>query len=153
MPLLISLHLLAAVVWVGGMFYAWMAMRPAVAETIDPPQRARLWHATLKRFFIWVWCSVAVLLVSGYLMVFLVFGGLAGTGWHVHLMQVIGWLMIGLFAHVYFVPFRRLARAVAGEESSPAGDHIAAIRRIVGINLLLGIVLVTVASGGRYLAL
>ena len=33
--LAITLHLLAAVIWVGGMFFAYIAMRPA-AQFLDP---------------------------------------------------------------------------------------------------------------------
>ncbi|MDF1821745.1 MAG: CopD family protein [Alcanivoracaceae bacterium] len=151
MALLISLHLLAAVIWVGGMFYAWMAMRPAVAATVDGAHRGPLWHATLARFFRWVWASVVILLGTGYAMVFSVFGGMAAVGMHVHLMQGIGIVMMLLFAHVYFAPFRRLGHAVAAADTAKAGSQIGQIRRIVGINLLLGLAVVMIASAGRYL--
>lgn len=151
MSVLISLHLLAAVIWVGGMFYAWMAMRPAVVATIEPALRGPLWHATLKRFFLWVWASVLALLASGYGMIFAVFGGMGSVGLHVHLMQGIGIVMMLLFAHVYFAPFRRLGEAVAAQDTPLAGQQIGQIRRIVGINLLLGLAVVVIGSGGRYL--
>ena len=54
--LAITLHLLAAVIWVGGMFFAYMALRPATGS-LEPSIRLTLWSQTLKRFFPWVWIS------------------------------------------------------------------------------------------------
>ena len=79
MPLLIALHVLAAVVWVGGMFFAYMVLRPS-AGPLDPPARLALWQRVFGRFFPWVWASIAVLLISGYTMLFVHFGGFAGAG-------------------------------------------------------------------------
>lgn len=149
--LLIALHALAAVVWVGGMFYAYMAMRPAVVQTLDPRLRPRLWVMTLRRFFLWVWISVATLLVTGYAMVFGWYGGMGNVGLHVHIMQGIGILMVLLFFHVFFAPYRRLIRAVADHDEASAARSIGQIRLFVGINLVLGLIVVAVAAGGRYL--
>ncbi len=49
---LYALHLLAAVVWVGGMFFAWMILRPAAVDILEPPARLRLWLSVFKRFFV-----------------------------------------------------------------------------------------------------
>lgn len=62
MKLLVMLHLFGVVIWVGGMFFAYMALRPAASALLDPPQRLLLWSATLQRFFGWVWVSVALVL-------------------------------------------------------------------------------------------
>jgi uncharacterized membrane protein len=94
MPTLIALHLLAAVVWVGGMFFAYMALRPVAATLLEPPQRLPLWTQTFMRFFPWVWLSILLLTATGYVMVLGVFGGMGAVGLHVHLMQGLGWIMI-----------------------------------------------------------
>ncbi|MFN2360050.1 MAG: CopD family protein [Marinobacter sp.] len=151
MSLAIALHVLSAVIWVGGMFFAYMAMRPAVVEVIDASQRGVLWCHTLARFFRWVWVSVILLLVTGYWMIFSVFGGMAGAGWHIHVMQGLGIVMILLYFHVYFAPFRRLTQAVANQDSQEGGRQVAQIRRLVGINLILGLIVVAIGAGGRYL--
>ena len=106
MSVLIVLHALAAVVWVGGMFFAYLVLRPA-AGPLEAPVRFALWRRALGRFFPWVWASVAVLLASGYAMLFLHFGGFAGAGVHIHLMQVTGIVMMLLFMHMYFAPWPR----------------------------------------------
>ncbi|MBW4935862.1 CopD family protein [Marinobacter sp. F4206] len=151
MSLAIALHVLSAVVWVGGMFFAYMAMRPAVVEVIEVSQRGALWCRTLSRFFRWVWLAAVLLLVTGYWMVFSVFGGMAGAGWHIHVMQTLGLIMMLLFFHVYFAPFRRLKQAVAEKDPQEGGRRVGQIRKLVGVNLILGLIVVAVGAGGRYL--
>lgn len=151
MSLAIALHVLSAVVWVGGMFFAYMAMRPAVVEVVDASQRGALWCATLSRFFRWVWAAVILLLVTGYWMIFSVFGGMVGSGWHIHLMQALGIVMVLLYAHVYFAPFRRLRQAVANQDPQEGGRQVGQIRKLVGTNLILGLIVVAIGAGGRYL--
>ena len=111
MTFALLLHSLAAVIWVGGMFFAYMALRPAVFA-LEPPARLTLMRSALGRFFPWVLASIATLLVSGYGMIFLHFGGFKGAGPHVHLMNGIGLVMMALFFHLYFAPWRRLQKAV-----------------------------------------
>ncbi|PHQ24449.1 hypothetical protein CLH62_16225 [Marinobacter guineae] len=151
MGLAIALHVLSAVIWVGGMFFAYMAMRPAVVEVVEASQRGVLWCKTLSRFFQWVWLAVLMLLVTGYWMIFSVFGGMAGAGWHIHAMQMLGLVMMLLYFHVYFAPFRRLKQAVVDKNPQEGGLQVGRIRRLVGINLILGLIVVAIGAGGRYL--
>ncbi len=151
MSLLITLHVLSAVVWVGGMFFAYMALRPAAAMLLQPPQRLPLWTLTFRHFFPWVWGAILLLLATGYGMVFNGFGGFSGVGIHVHIMQLLGIVMILLYMHLFFAPFKRLKTFVITEDWAAAGAQLNQIRRIIGINLSLGLIVVAVASGGRYL--
>ena len=149
MGIALSLHLLAATVWVGGMFFAFACLRPAAAG-LEAAVRLRLWSETLTRFFRWVWLAVALLLVTGFWIIFNVPGGMAAAGTHVHLMLGIGVLMMLLAAHVYFAPLRRLRRDVAGSHWADAGKALGQIRAFIGVNLGLGLAVVAIASGGRY---
>jgi len=149
--LAISLHILSAVLWVGGMFFAHQVLRPVAVQQFQPPQRLQLWSQVFVRFFPWVWLSVVLLLVTGYWMVFKLFGGMSTVGLHIHIMQGLGWLMTLLYMHLYFAPFRRLKQAVISEQWPEAGKQLTRIRLIVGINLSLGLVVIAVAAGGRYL--
>jgi uncharacterized membrane protein len=149
MPLLIALHILAAVIWVGGMFFAYMALRPS-AGPLEPPARLALWQRTFGRFFPWVWASIAILLISGYTMLFAHFGGFAGAGAHIHVMQLTGIAMILLFLHLYFAPWRRFSRAVETGGFQDAAKQLNQIRRIVAINLVLGLLTVAVGASGRF---
>jgi uncharacterized membrane protein len=151
MTLLIALHVLAAVVWVGGMFFAYLVLRPS-AGPLEPPARLTLWRRVFGRFFPWVWASIAVLLISGYAMLFLHFGGFAGAPFHINIMQVTGILMMLLFLHLYFVPWRRFSRAVEAGAFADAAASLNQIRRIVAINLVLGLITVAVGASGRFWA-
>lgn len=150
MPLLIALHLLSAVVWVGGMFLAYVVLRPVAASLFEPPQRLRLWDQVFRRFFSWVWLSILLLLITGYAMVFAVFGGFSTIGTHIHLMQALGIVMILLYMHLFFAPFKKLKEAVIIEDWPAAGVQLNQMRRIIGINLILGLIVVIVGSAGRY---
>ncbi len=145
----LGLHILGAVVWVGGMFAIYMCLRPALGE-LDAPQRLRLMRTTFRKFFPWVWMAILLLLASGYWIVFTTFGGFAGVGVHVHLMQLIGWIMIVLFLWLFHGPWIALKRAVDAENWSMAGASLNRIRQIIAVNLPLGLIVVVIGASGRY---
>ena len=147
----IPLHLLATVIWVGGMFFAYMALRPVAARLLEPPQRLPLWSQTFDRFFPWVWAAVISLPVTGLWMVYSVFGGFAHVGLYIYLMTGIGSLMILLFLHVFFSPYRRMQQALAANDLPEAGRRLAQIRVIIAINLVLGLLVTVVAGAGRFM--
>jgi uncharacterized membrane protein len=145
----LAFHILAAVIWVGGMFFAYMALRPS-AGPLEPSLRLPLWHRVFNRFFPWVWVSILALLVSGYFMVFAGFGGFRGVGLHVHVMQTTGIIMMMLFLHLFFAPWKRFRRAIAAGDLATAGRNLEQIRILVATNLILGLVTVIVGATGRY---
>lgn len=151
MSVSIALHLLSAVIWVGGMFFAYMALRPVAASLLEPQQRLPLWSQVFARFFPWVWAAVIILPATGLWMVFSVFGGFGQVAPYIHMMTAIGTLMILLFMHVFFVPYRRMKTALAANDLPEAGRQLAKIRMIIGINLILGLIVTVVASAGRYM--
>jgi uncharacterized membrane protein len=151
MGIALSLHLLSAVVWVGGMFFAYMALRPVAAAQLQPPLRLALWTGVFRKFFPWVFAAIAIILASGYWMVLSFYGGFDAVGMHVHLMIWSGCVMMLIFLHVFFAPFTRLKRAVVAEDWPAGGNALAQIRVLIGINLAIGLMVVAMASGGRYL--
>jgi uncharacterized membrane protein len=142
-------HALSAVVWVGGMFFAHQVLRPAAAS-LELGPRFTLWSLVLGRFFAWVFAAILLLLVTGYAVVFGVHAGFGTVGLHVHLMQGIGILMMLLFFHLYFAPWRRFRAAVARQDWVESGQQLSQIRTIVTVNLVLGIIVVAIGSSGRY---
>lgn len=144
-PLALALHALAAVFWVGGMAFAYAMLRPSLPP-LPAAERLGLWRRVLGRFLPAVGGAVVVLLLTGYWM-FL--GGGIGGG-HVHAMQGLGWLMFLLFGHLVAAPWKRFRNAVDSGDAATASVQLDRIRCTVGINLLLGILLVAVATGGRY---
>ena len=148
--LLTALHALGAVVWVGGMVFAHMALRPAAIETLEPPRRLALWNAVLPRFFAWVWVSMIALDVTGFVMIFESFGGFANVGPSVHAMAGLGLVMTALFVFLFFVPYRAFRAALAAGELERAAARQAVVRRIVVTNMVLGLVTVVIGSAGRF---
>lgn len=148
--LLLFLHLVAAAWWVGGMAAMHFAVRPAAVATLEPPLRLPFLAATLARFFVGVSTAIAVLLASGLLMVALA-GGFARVHWSVHAMLALGLLMMALFLHLRFAPYPRLRRAVAARDWPLAAANLNLIRKLVALNLALGVTVFALAVVGRAL--
>lgn len=147
----LALHTLAAVIWVGGMFFAYLCLRPVAAATLEPPQRLTLWRRTLSRFFVWVWVAAAVLFASGLWMAITLFGGMGKWPWSVHAMFGGALVMFAIFLYVVLWPFAALGRAVDAQDWKAAAAGLAGVRRLVGVNLILGLLVVVSASAGRFL--
>lgn len=135
-PLMKFLHIAAAITWLGGAGFILFALRAAVAEQLAPPQRLPLITQVLRRFFAMVWPAIAILLVTGLVMLLRVGMKNAPMGWH--LMFGIGLLMFALFGHLYFGPFRRLKLAVTASDWPEGGRRVGQIASLAMINLVLG---------------
>ena len=143
------LHMLSAVVWVGGMFFAYMFLRPVAAMQLEPPLRLQLWVGVFKKFFPFVWLSLLFLPLTGYMMIFDIWGSMASTPLYVHIMNGLGIVMILIYLHVYFAPFKRLKEAVIKQDWPEGGRNLNIIRKMVGINTMIGLIVIVVASAGR----
>ena len=149
MSLALTLHILAAIIWIGGMFFAHVVLRPS-AGALDLPTRLALWSRVLRSFFMWVWLSIAALLVSGFAMVVIGYGGFAVLPVNITLMMTVGVVMAAIFIYIYGVPWQRFRRGVAAADWPSAEQNIRNIRRLVGLNLLLGLATVVLAAAGAY---
>lgn len=134
--LILFFHLAAAIVWMGGMVFMLLALRGPVSQQLQPPVRLPLLNAVLSRFFGMVAVSIAVLLGSGLLL--MLPSGLreAAPGWHA--MAGLGLVMMLIFGHIFFVPYRRLKRAVAAADWPAGGKNMAQITLLAKVNLGLG---------------
>jgi uncharacterized membrane protein len=152
MSIAIPLHLLAAVIWVGGMFFAYMVLRPTAANQLPPEQRLPLWSGVFSLFFNWVWVALTTLLITGFWMIHLLggMGGVDGVGVHVHIMLLTGVFMMLIFMHVYFNPFKKLKWAVAEHDWIAGRNALTQIRQLVLLNLILGLITILVGASGRY---
>ena len=142
------LHVLGVVVWVGGMFFAYMALRPVAASVLEPPQRLTLWAGVFGKFFPWVWVSVALIFLTGLHML-MTLGGVSAP-LYVLAMLVLGVAMMLIFAHVFFAPYRKLKRAVAAQDWKAGGAALGQIRMLIGINLSIGLLTIAVVFLGRW---
>jgi len=150
MSILLSLHILAVIIWVGGMFFAYMVLRPIAVSTLEPPLRLRLWREVFSLFFKWVWVAIVTLWLSGLGMIFML-GGMALAGPHIHLMLSLGIVMTLIFLQVYFRLFPHLQALVTTEQWQLAGDYLFKIRDWIRINLAIGLLVACIAVVGRFL--
>ena len=145
-----ALHGIAATAWIGGIFFAYMALRPAANATLEPPLRLKLWHAAYSHFFPWVWVFIAVLLVTGYSDLFMRFDGFDSTALYLTLMHLIGLLMVAFFAYLYFGLYRALGRALAQTDTPAAAAVMNRMRPVMATNLSLGLLMVAIGISGQY---
>lgn len=144
---LLLLHLLSAMAWVGGMFFAYFCLRPSAAEVLEPPKRLPLWLATLGRFLRYMTLAVLVILTTGIGMLLSVGFKAAPVGWHV--MFVVGLVMAAVYAYMHLGLLPKL-RAHCTTTTWPAAAQVLnAIRRLVALNLTLGVVVVVAAVSAR----
>ncbi|MDO9597871.1 MAG: CopD family protein [Azoarcus sp.] len=143
--LMLFLHVVGVVVWVGGMAFAWLCLRPAAMQ-LPPDRRLTLWAAVLQGFFPLVWVSIALILGSGFAMLFEVGFGGAPLAWHV--MTLTGLVMIAVFASIWFGPWMALRSAVGAEDWARAAVAMNLIRQRVGFNLGLGLITTAIATLG-----
>ncbi len=149
-PVAYTLHLLASIVWVGGMFFALLALRPAAGE-LPPDKRLGLWKRVFSRFFPWVWVAVIMLVTTGYWILFTVFGGVASAKPHVHVMLASGGLMALLYTYLWLSPWRSMQVFLNTEDLQRAAQQQARIRRIMVLNLTLGLFTAVIGALGRFL--
>jgi uncharacterized membrane protein len=140
-----ALHLLGAVVWVGGMFFALLVLRPSLS-VLEPPQRLALHGQVFRRFFLMVWHVVPVMLLTGYALVFAGYGGFRYTPWTVHVMHLLGLVMAVVFVAIFFGPWRAMRAALAAGDRARAATSVDRIRLLITVNLALGLVTSALAS-------
>jgi uncharacterized membrane protein len=143
----LGLHQLATLIWVGGMFFAHMALRPAVKEVVKAPDRLLLMAAVFRRFFAWVWVAIILLWGTGIWIFLAAFN--AKPPLHVHLMMGIAAVMTAIFVYIHVFPYRKLKIAIEMESWSWAGTKLALIRRLILVNMVLGLLTALVGSAGR----
>ncbi|MEQ9725264.1 MULTISPECIES: CopD family protein [unclassified Pseudomonas] len=142
---LYTLHLLAALIWVGGMFFAWMVLRPATG-TLQAPERLTLWLEVFRRFFVWVWIAVVALPITGVGMLHMGFSGFDGAPRYVHVMIGLYLAMLALFLRIQALQLPAMRRAVQAQDWPAAAATLGRIRRLVAFNLLLGLAVVVLAA-------
>lgn len=145
---LLFVHLLGAALWIGGMATMVVAVRPALPLIEAPPQRVRYIAAVFGRLFAAVAVAIGVLFGSGAMIV-VGAGGLAHVHWSVHAMLAVALVMTAIFAAIRLGPYVRLRAAVRSEHWADAAAPLVTIRRLIGVNLALGVLVFAVATVGR----
>jgi uncharacterized membrane protein len=145
--LLKTLHVLGVVLWVGGMLFAHLFLRPSLA-LLDPPLRLKLMREVLRRFLAAVLVAALLVLASGLGMIHQAststVAAAAGSGrfvWPVDWIAMIalGLLMIAIFGHIRFVLYKRFGAALDAGNVPVAAAGLARIRAWVATNLAIGV--------------
>lgn len=144
---LLAVHVLGAVAWVGGMLFAMLVLRPALT-VLEPPQRLALHLQVFTRFFRLIWHVWPLMLLTGYGMIFGLYGGMRGVNIAVHAMHGLGLLMTVIFLVVWFGPFRRFRAFMAAGDTAAAAGCAAHIRQLILANLVLGLITVVLGAFG-----
>lgn len=144
--LFLFVHLSCAAVWIGGMFFAHFALRPAAA-LLEPEPRLRLMAATLRNFFRIVAAAVGLILISGHFLLANAGFSAAPTGWQV--MTILGWVMALVFVYIYGILYPSLQKHVSQLRWPEAGSVLNRIRQLVFMNLCLGAVVFMAAISIR----
>jgi uncharacterized membrane protein len=127
------IHLIAAIVWMGGMTFMLFALRPAALATLDTQPRARLMSEVWRRFFLLVLVAVVLLFFTGMNLYTTAFratrlatgSGAVPLGWNV--MLALGLLMFAVFGGFSQIQarsgrWRMVARGVCCIANPQAGD-------------------------------
>ena len=138
----LAVHILCAVIWVGGMFFAIVVLRPSVAA-LEPAQRVAMHNRVFRRFFLVVWHVMPIALISGFAMGLFALGGFAALPWNVSAMMALGVIMAAIFVVLVFGPYRRFRAAIS---SARAGEAAERIRQLIVLNLVLGLITVVLAA-------
>lgn len=147
---LVLLHLLGVIVWIGGMAFAHFCLRPVAAAQLPPPQRLPLLSAVLGRFFVLVGVGLAFIWISGIAR----FAQVGGQGIpnaipaHWHAMAGVGAGMTAIYLLIVLRFYPRLRAAVASQTWPAGGAAMDSIRKLVFVNLILGLVTVAIAVLG-----
>lgn len=143
--LLRALHVLGVVAWVGGMVFALLVLRPSLG-LLAPAQRIGLLGAVFARFFRIVWHAMPIVILSGYALLFGVYGGFRMVDPAVHVMHALGIVMAIVFAVLFFGPWAGMRAALAAGDTVAAAAAAERIRKLVLANMILGLVTVAVAA-------
>ncbi len=141
--LVLAVHILAMTAWVGGMAYALLVMRPSLGVLAAATDRMAVLGDTFRRFFRIVWVAMPLVLLSGWAMVFGVWGGFAHLPWPVNVMQVLGLVMAVVYLVLFFGPYKRF-------KAQPGPGPAASIRKLIHANLGLGVIVIIVASCSQW---
>ncbi len=149
MAINLGLHAISMMIWVGGMFFAHMILRPAAVSQLEPPLRLNLWRHVFNRFFPVVWAIILIIPITGIGLTH-PYGGFAKAPLYIHIMTGLGTVMIMIFLYIYFGPFKRLKQRLDQNDIPGAAKQLNQIRMLVGLNTLIGFLTIAIATAGKY---
>jgi uncharacterized membrane protein len=123
-----------------------MVLRPAAMKALEGPARLKLWVEVFQGFFRWVWVAVVLLPISGVGMIHLQYESFETAPRYVQVMMGLYVVMTALFIRIQALLLPELRTAVAAQDWPTGAAVLGRIRKLVGINLIVGLVLVAIAA-------
>jgi uncharacterized membrane protein len=148
MSIAMTLHILGVIIWVGGMFFAHMVLRPALNHSLEAPLRVPLLLRVFDGFFPWVWGAVIAIMASGFWMLFTLYE--ESIGFWLGFMTVMGVVMSGIFVFIYAIPYNQIGVALQADDKPKLVEAVNLIRQLILVNLILGMLVTVVATLGKY---
>jgi uncharacterized membrane protein len=148
MSIALVLHLLGVIIWVGGMFFAHMVLRPVLNQHLEPHVRLPLLLHVFDHFFPWVWGAVFSIIASGYWLIFTQYD--TNTAFWLSFMALVGTVMAAIFVFIYAIPYHQLSTALKADDIARAVAAISLIRKLILTNLILGLLITLVTVFGKY---
>ena len=125
------LHILAILIWIGGMLYTLFVLRPSLSVLGE--EKGKLVITVMGRFFPLVWLAVVLLFITGgYRVQHYLDSGIFLSKLAVYTVMVL------VFSYIYFVLFRKL-RAVEKDEKPKI---VAKITGLIRLNFGLGLLVI-----------
>lgn len=150
----VTIHVFAALLWLGGMFFLALVGAPVLRHVEPPELRARLFSSLGQRFRIIGWIAIAVLLITGTLNLYLR-GMLTSESigsahfWTTPYGRALMWKLFGVAGMLVVQALHDFRLGPAASRLTPGSPEMLAARRraamLARISALFGIIIVIAA--------
>jgi uncharacterized membrane protein len=150
----VTIHVLAALLWLGGMFFL-AAVGAPVLRAVEPPElRAELFRRLGEQFRRVGWAAIAVLVITGTLNLY--FRGLlsadvlaTGVFWRTGYGRALAWKLGAVSAMLVVQAIHDFSLGPAASRLQPGSPQMLAMRRraalLARLSAILGIIVVIAA--------
>jgi copper resistance protein D len=152
---LVTIHVLAALLWLGGMLFLGVVGAPVLRAVEPPALRQRLFHELGRRFRTVGWIAIATLVVTGVLLLrtrgLLHWSGVFGSApfWRTTLGMALGAKLITVVTMIVVSAVHDFLLGPAAGRATPGSPDAVRLRRHAALlaraNALVGILLVIAA--------
>ena len=137
---IVFLHVIAAVIWVGGMIAIRFAVHYSMQDITDPKIKLGRTLESLRRFFNMVIPSIVVLLITAIIMIL----GLnlkESPNYSIAIAKEVIWTIMTVIFIFIYIKRNKAAKAFENGQLPIAKEHLAPLASyLIPINTILGIV-------------
>lgn len=149
----VTIHVVAALVWLGGMFFL-AAVGAPILRGVDPALRSELFRRLGERFRAVGWIAITVLVITGFLN--LHYRGLlaaelwtSGAFWGSGVGQALAWKLVTVTLMIVISAIHDFSNGPRASRATPGSEEALRLRRSASLlaraNAIIGLVLVFAA--------